>query len=554
MNAFAQRGLLSLIALLGVATGAQAFNGPFTQFVNVAPGVDLDVDVRWPDTGSPPAAGWPVLFFAHGAGGDKNANSGRASEYADDGYVTLTYTNRPAEDRTPDNFANDIVAMKAWLLADFEAAASVVVPVDTNAFGMTGNSLGGFTTWSGVLLTGAFATAVPFNFAYHNLIDYVVSQGSIERVTGAPVAVEVGGEYPADATDALIEAEMNSIFDNFPLVTIPVQNHIAMLDTRWTGTHALTDYLALTAASQRMIYLGTGGHGTPRTDDVFRDDLRRNWFAHHLKGVSNGVNLDDPIQIALLDTNEHISYPSWPPPGQTSDTLFLGENGRLNVNAPINNPPGDTFENDPGTLTWLSTTPDFGTATLRNQVVRDVLSYDSDPLLADALIVGEPSVTLHVEGTGSRYQLNVHLFDLSPSSERILLAVGTATTDTSPNELTIPLSVTGRRVPAGHRLRLEITNRDDQDVDPTDGYTVGGGTLRFIPFLEFSTNQVFFDVARPSSISLPLVGSAELAFGKAAPTLSIGGLTALAMGLAGVGSGWIHSRRRPPRSSTEQVD
>ncbi|MCH2185433.1 hypothetical protein MK280_06125 [Myxococcota bacterium] len=50
------------------------------------------------------------------------------------------------------------------------------------------------------------------------------------------------------------------------------------------------------------------------------------------------------------------------------------------------------------------------------------------------------------------------------------------------------------------------------------------------------------------------IGSAELAFGKAAPIPSIGGLTALAMGLAGVGSGWIHSRRRAPRSSTEQVD
>ena len=46
MNAFAQRVLLPLIALLGIAAGAQAFNGPFTQFVNVAPGVDLDVDVR----------------------------------------------------------------------------------------------------------------------------------------------------------------------------------------------------------------------------------------------------------------------------------------------------------------------------------------------------------------------------------------------------------------------------------------------------------------------------------------------------------------------------
>ena len=553
MNAFAQRGLLSLIALLGVATGAQAFNGPFTQFVNVAPGVDLDVDVRWPDTGSPPAAGWPALFIAHPGGGDKNTFAAVAEDFADEGYVTLTYTNRPDEERSPAALANDAVAIKAWLLADFETEASVVVPIDTNAFGMMGQSLGGYTTWSSILLSGAFAAAVPYHFAYHNFVDYVESQGSIERVSGSQIAPGLPGEYPADAMDAAIEAEMNPIIANFPLVTIPVQTHIAMLDARWPGSHALTDFLALTASSQRMIYLGTGGHGTPSTDQTFRSLLRQDWFAHHLKGEANGIDLDEPIQIALLDTNEHISYPSWPPPGQTSDTLFLGEKGRLEVAAPTGNPLGDTFDNDPGTLTW-ATAPDFSIQTLRSQVAREVLSYDSDQLLAEALIVGEPSVTLHVEGTGSRYQVNVHLFDMSPADERLLLAVGTATTDTSPDQLTIPLSVTGRRVPAGHRLRLEITNRDDQDVDPTDGYTVGGGTLRFIPFLEFSTNQVFFDVARPSSITLPLVGSAELAFGKAAPTLSIGGLTALAMGLAGVGSGWLHSRRRPPRSSTEQVD
>jgi len=102
---------------------------------------------------------------------------------------------------------------------------------------------------------------------------------------------------------------------------------------------------------------------------------------------------------------------------------------------------------------------------------RDVLTYETLALQEDALIVGEPSATLYVEGTASRYQVNVHLFDVSPAGEPILLAVGTATTDASPVEVTIPLSVTGRRVPAGHSIRLEITNRDDQDIDPTNGHT-----------------------------------------------------------------------------------
>lgn len=101
--------LFVLLALACTTTSAFAFNGPYASLVNVEPGVDIDVDVRWPDTGSPPAAGWPVIFFAHGAGGDKNSFSGLAGGFADSGYVTVNYTNLPEPDRSPTNFANDIV-------------------------------------------------------------------------------------------------------------------------------------------------------------------------------------------------------------------------------------------------------------------------------------------------------------------------------------------------------------------------------------------------------------------------------------------------------------
>ena len=530
-----------LVLLTCTATVAQAFNGPYASLVEVEPGVDLDVDVRWPDTGSPPAAGWPVLFFAHAAGGDKNSFSSLAGGFADSGYVTVNYTNRPEPDRTPTNFANDIVALKVWLLNDFETEAGVTAPTDTNAFGMTGVSLGGVTTWSGVLLTNAFAAAVPFNWGFHVFVDGIVSNGSIERQTGAGAALGVGTEYPAAAVDAGFEAAMNPIIANFPSVTIPVQNHLAMLDARGTGSHALSDHLALGASSQRMLYIGTGGHSTPTTDAAFRNDLRERWFEHHLKGVANGIDSEDPIRVALLRTNEHISYPSWPPSGQTTDTLYLGPTGRLNLDTPTDPVASDTFENDSGGVTW-ATIPNLLASTLRTVVVRDVLTYDSDPLFSEALIIGEPSVTLHVEGTGSRYQVNAHLFDVSPANEPTLLAVATATTELSPTVLTLPLSVTGRRVPAGHRLRLEITNRDDQDVDPTNGHTPESDVLRYIPFLEFSSNNVFFDVARPSSVTIPLVGSAELPIAPSVPAVSVVGLVFLTLGTMGL-AGWQIRRR-----------
>ncbi len=110
------------------------------------------------------------------------------------------------------------------------------MPTDTNAYGMTGTSLGGYTTWSGILLTNAFAAAVPFNFAYHMYTDHIETQGSLDRVSGGQAASLVTGEYPAAAVDTLMESSFNPILANFPGVTIPVQNHIAMLDGRWPGS------------------------------------------------------------------------------------------------------------------------------------------------------------------------------------------------------------------------------------------------------------------------------------------------------------------------------
>ena len=152
-------------------------------------------------------------------------------------------------------------------------------------------------------------------------------------------------------------------------------------------------------------------------------------------------------------------------------------------------------------------------------------------------------MVLHVEGTASRYQVNVHLFDVSAAGEPILLAVGTATTDVSPAQLTIPLTVTGRRVPVGHSLRLIVTNRDDQDIDPTDGHTPEQGLLRFIPFIEYSDNQIFFDSARPSSVTIPLIGASELSFASF-QVPALGGIGLLALGLSMLGLGAVKLRRK----------
>ena len=96
------------------------------------------------------------------------------------------------------------------------------------------------------------------------------------------------------------------------------------------------------------------------------------------------------------------------------------------------------------------------------------------------------------------------------------------------------------------RIRATVS-RDDQDVDPTDGHTPESGVLRYIPFLEFSSNTVFRDVTRPSSVTIPLVGSAGLPIGPAVPSVSMRGLLSMTLGMMGLAFWTIrrHARVRP---------
>lgn len=73
--------------------------------------------------------------------------------------------------------------------------------------------------------------------------------------------------------------------------------------------------------------------------------------------------------------------------------------------------------------------------------------------------------------------------------------------------LDIEMSITGRRIPAGNRIGLTITNIDWEVVAP--GLTP---MLRHIPIFELNTSTVRRSKFRPSSVTIPvLLGSEALA-------------------------------------------
>ena len=212
-------------------------------------GGSLEADVSWPDVGRPPPAGWSVVFWAHGAGGSKNSNAGNARDFADCGYLSLTYTNHPEEDRNPTNFANDLIAIKAWPVNDFETKTNVTAPVDPASFSMSGNSLGGLTTWSAILLTNEFGAAVPRTWSIHALPDHFSTNRSIERQTAAaPALLQFPTlEYPRAQADVFLEASANPLLCGFQTLTIPVG-------------HARQPHLGPGRLDERLAAHGLPGH------------------------------------------------------------------------------------------------------------------------------------------------------------------------------------------------------------------------------------------------------------------------------------------------------
>jgi len=502
---------LAVLATLAAAKHARAFQGPFAANVIGAGGFVMDVDVRWPD-GPPPPGGWPVVFVAHGAGGDKTNLTGIAQTFANDDYVSLAWTNRStASDPSPSTIAADLVALKTWLVNDFQAEAGVVVPVDPARFGITGGSLGGYTSWSGGLMSDAFATIVPFGWGMHFFVEGITLNGSIDRITGGPRAATFPTPYDATSLQAGFEAVFGPTIDAMATADIPIMTQMGMLDARTGGTYALHDYLALESAPARFVYLGTGGHGTPETDQAFRADLRTRWLAHYLKGEDNGIDEELPIQVALLESNEHLGFASWPPPDQDFASVYLHAGGVL-----ASSPPSDlaaapaTIVNDNGTLTWAASSPNFAPNPIRNAFSKSTAAWETAPLTTEALLIGAPSVRLELAGTGSRYQVNVHLYDVVAGDDPLLLSTTSATLGTSPAVIDVPMALTARRVPAGHRLRLEVTNRDDQDLDYTNVFNPSAETLRHIPVFEDSTTSIFQDALRVSSLTVPLIGRGNL--------------------------------------------
>jgi putative CocE/NonD family hydrolase len=232
--------------------------------------------------------------------------------------------------------------------------------------------------------------------------------------------------------------------------------------------------------------LGPWNHSFPHDADPgpaieWRDEATR-WWDYWLKGKQNGI-LDEPrLEVFMRHwyapnpniaevPGEWRAEKSWPPRDATKETVFLERDHSLGAVAPATL---DTAQQE------LKYVPSIGLeagfwwgdfTTDQRPIDAYSLVYDSAPLPKETAILGQPRVILQASASATLADWFARLSDVAPDGTVTMitgagqsgaqLKGASNPTDLAPAQayrIPIELHVTSWVFPAGHKIRLAISN------------------------------------------------------------------------------------------------
>jgi putative CocE/NonD family hydrolase len=404
---------------------------------------------------------------------------------------------------------------------------------------------------------GAFALAFAANWAAGLAFDTARragDAGGMAALAAAPASADWFGGLPLDGLGPLTCENAPYFYDwlEHPAyddywrglavaegrIEVPGLHVGGWWDTFLAGTVASFAEIERSAGRQKLVVgpwihcpwkplAGAGDDAGPAVVNEWQ--LR--WLDCWLKGRDSGV-LAAPVTAYVLNDGWH-DFDGWPPSHSEPAEWYLHSSGRANsrfgdgvlsTDPPGDDPP-DVFVYDPlapvaslgghsccdETLTPMGPRSQAGV-----EVWGDVLVYTTEPLAEDLTLLGDASLILHAASSALDTDFTARLCVVDPEGESVNLQEGIVrarfrrSTETPElltpgrvEEYRIALGPVGARIPAGHRLRLNVSSSDfpqwDRNLN-TGGPLGGEGREAAI----VATQTVRHDRRFPSRLVLPV--------------------------------------------------
>ncbi|MFE9771987.1 CocE/NonD family hydrolase [Streptomyces sp. NPDC005931] len=465
---------------LHLAPTAQAAPQP-VRFVDITGdgGTVLKANVITP-TGADASRRYPLIVLPTSWGLPQVEYLAQARKLADSGYVVVTYNVRgfwqsggEIEVAGPRDTA-DASRVIDWALAH--------TPADPARIGMAGVSYGAGIS----LLAAAHDSRVRVVAALSGWADLMAAIYP-ERTQSVQAAAVLDG---AGLVTGRQSAELRRIFDELYASDLSREREIVewgkkrsprthvdrlnrnapavMLAGAWGDTifppNQYADFYERLTGPKRL-QLRPGDHATPELtgllglpNDVWSDTRR--WFDHHLRGVANGVDREQPVRLKSRSADGYETYPDWKSVGATSRKIDLAGTTTVHTNVNSGADGGTVFLS--GILDQVARLPPTAWVSLLPR--RWAAVWQSDRYTTTQRVRGTARLHTTVTPTKESGTFIAHLYDVGPLGIGKLVSSAPYTfhgrTPGRPFGLDLELYSTAYDVPAGHRLALVVDTVD----------------------------------------------------------------------------------------------